>query len=144
MESVDDMEKLMELAIDNGATDVDEDALVEPNGNRQELTVLCEQTELGRLCNEVRASGFAVTEVMRPYLLRIMSLNTFMDGSLYTNSTYKHCMYIIFIIRSRYLPTSTVEVARSGEDYEPLVAFLDDIGEIEEVTDVFSNATYSQ
>ena len=108
METAEDVEKLMELAIDNGATDVDEDALVEADG-KQELTVLCEPTELGRLCNEVRAYGFAVTEVMRPYL-----------------------------------PTTTVDVARSGEDYEPLLAFLDDIGEIEEVTDVFSNAKYSQ
>jgi transcriptional/translational regulatory protein YebC/TACO1 len=137
------MEKLMELAIDNGATDVDEDALVEPNGNRQELTVLCEQTELGRLCNEVRASGFAVTEVMRPYLLRTMPMQ-YIYGWKFIYKFYIQTLHVHFITRSRYLPTSTVEVARSGEDYEPLVAFLDDIGEVEEVTDVFSNATYSQ
>ncbi len=102
-----DMERLMELAIDNGATDVDEEPLVETDG-RQELSVLCEPAELGRLCNEVRAAGFAVTQVMRPYL-----------------------------------PTSTVDVERSGEEYDSLVSFLDDIDAIEDVTDVFSNCKFS-
>lgn len=61
-----DMEAMMELAIDNGATDVDEE-VVGLDG-QQQLTVLCDHAELGRLCNEMRASGFAVTEMMRPYL----------------------------------------------------------------------------
>lgn len=101
-----DMDKLMELAIDNGATDVDEEQ-VETDG-RLELTVLCEPAELGRLCNEVRAAGFSVTQVMRPYL-----------------------------------PTSTVDVQRTSDDYESLISFLDEIDAIEDVTDVFSNCRFS-
>ena len=42
----------------------------EEGQQQQLLSVLCEPTDLGRLCNEVRASGYTVTEVRKTPFLR--------------------------------------------------------------------------